>query len=135
MLQSRLKDVPFFRDMSKKELASVAQQTDELDIRAGKVLAQEGDFGQEFFIIDSGTADVTRGGERVGELGPGDFFGEMALLDEERRTATVTATTDMSVIVMSRSSFRALDRTMPKVHAAVAQAIADRRAKDELTAS
>jgi CRP/FNR family transcriptional regulator, cyclic AMP receptor protein len=127
MYHARLKDVPFFSSMSKKELAAVAQQTDEIDIPAGKVLAREGDFGQEFFIIDSGTADVSRGGQRIGQLGPGDFFGEMALLDEERRTATVTATSPMSLIVMTRSSFRTLDRTMPKVHATVAQVIADRR--------
>jgi CRP/FNR family cyclic AMP-dependent transcriptional regulator len=127
MYHARLKDVPFFSSMSKKELAAVAQQTDEIDVSAGKVLAREGDFGQEFFIIDSGTAEVSRGGQRIGELGPGDFFGEMALLEEERRTATVTATSPMSLIVMTRSSFRTLDRTMPKVHATVAQAIADRR--------
>jgi CRP/FNR family transcriptional regulator, cyclic AMP receptor protein len=127
MYHARLKDVPFFSSMSKKELAAVAQQTDEIDVSAGKVLAREGDFGQEFFIIDSGTAEVSRGGQRIGELGPGDFFGEMALLEEQRRTATVTATSPMSLIVMTRSSFRTLDRTMPKVHATVAQAIADRR--------
>ena len=128
MLQARLKDVPFFSSMSKKELAAVAQQTDELDFAPGKVLAREGEFGQEFFVIGAGTAEVTRGGEPIGQLGPGDFFGEMALLEDERRTATVTATSPMSVIVMTRSSFRALDRTMPKVHASVAKAIADRRA-------
>lgn len=128
MLQDRLKDVPFFSSISKKDLAAVAQQTDEIDIPAGKVLAREGDFGQEFFVIDSGTAEVSRGGSRVAQLGPGDFFGEMALLDEERRTATVAATSPMSLIVMTRSSFRTLDRTMPGVHATVAQAIAERRA-------
>lgn len=128
MLQDRLRDVPFFSGMSKKDLAAVAQQTDELDIAAGKTLVREGDFGQEFFLIDSGTAEVTRGGASIGELGPGDFFGEMALLDEERRTATVTATSPLSVIVMTRSSFRALDQKMPSVHATVAKAIAERRA-------
>ena len=128
MLQARLKEVPFFSSMSKKELKAVAQQTDEIDVPAGKVLAREGDIGQEFFVINAGTADVTRAGDHIGELGPGDFFGEMALLEDERRTATVTATSPMSVLVMTRSSFRALDRTMPAVHATVAQAIADRRA-------
>jgi CRP-like cAMP-binding protein len=128
VLQSRLKDVPFFNSMSKKELAAVAQQTDELDFASGKVLAREGDFGQEFFVIEAGTAEVTRGGAPVGKLGPGDFFGEMALLEDERRTATVTATSPMTVIVMTRSSFRTLDRTMPEVHASVTQAIAERRA-------
>jgi CRP/FNR family transcriptional regulator, cyclic AMP receptor protein len=128
VLQARLKEVPFFSSLSKKDLAAVAQQTDEIDVPEGKVLAREGDFGQEFFVIGDGTAAVERGGERIAELGPGEFFGEMALLDEERRTATVTATTPMSLIVMTRSDFRTLDRTMPTVHAEVCAAIAERRA-------
>jgi CRP/FNR family cyclic AMP-dependent transcriptional regulator len=127
MDKARLRDVPFFSSISKRDLAAVAQQTDEIDIPEGKVLAQEGDIGQEFFVIDSGSAEVTRGGEHVADLGPGDFFGEMALLEAERRTATVTASSPMELIVMTRSSFRALDRTMPEVHATVADAIAGRQ--------
>lgn len=127
MDKSRLKSVPFFSNMSKRELAAMAQQTDDLDVPAGKVLAQEGEIGHEFFVIDQGTAEVTRGGQHVADLGPGDFFGEMALLEEDRRTATVTASSPVRVIVMTRQSFRAVDRTMPGVHAAVAEAIASRR--------
>ena len=128
MNQARLKGVPFFSSMSKRDLAAVAGQTDEVNVEAGKVLAREGDFGEEFFVIDSGTAEVVRGGERLAELGPGDFFGEMALIEADRRTATVTATSPMTLIVMTRSSFRALDRSMPAVHETVAKAIAERRA-------
>jgi CRP-like cAMP-binding protein len=128
MDQGRLKSVPFFSGMSKGELAAIAQQTDEVDVPAGKVLAREGDFGDEFFMIDAGTAEVTRGGEAIAELGAGDFFGEMALLEEDRRTATVTAKTPMSLIVMTRSNFRSLDRAQPAVHATVAKAIAERHA-------
>ena len=128
MEQGRLKAVPFFTAMSKSELAAVAQQTDEIDVPAGKVLAREGDFGEEFFIIDSGTAQVTRGGERIADLGPGDFFGEMALLEGDRRNATVTAATPMSLIVMTRASFRGLDRAHPQIHETVAKAIAERHA-------
>jgi CRP-like cAMP-binding protein len=128
MEQGRLKAVPFFSTMSKNELAAVAQQTDEVDVPAGKVLAREGDFGEEFFLIDAGTAQVTRGGEAIAELGAGDFFGEMALLEADRRNATVTAKTPMSLIVMTRASFRALDRDHPEVHAIVAKAIAERHA-------
>jgi CRP-like cAMP-binding protein len=129
MNQARLRDVPFFSSLSKKELAVVAQQTDELDVEAGKVLARQGDFGSEFFVIDTGTAEVTRDGEQLAELGAGDFFGEMALLEEDRRVATVTAKTPMTLIVMSRGSFRALDRSHPAVHETVANAIAERRQK------
>ena len=128
MDQGRLKSVPFFSGMSKGDLAAIARQTDEVDVPAGKVLAREGDFGDEFFMIDAGTAEVSRGGEAIAELGAGDFFGEMALLEEDRRTATVTAKTPMSLIVMTRSSFRSLDRAQPAVHATVAKAIAERHA-------
>ncbi len=129
MLEARLKDVPFFSSLTRKELAFVAQQTDELDVPAGKVLAKEGDLGREFFVIESGTAEVTKDGEHIAEMGPGDFFGEIALVAEERRTATVTSTSPMLLIVMSRASFRAIDRMLPEVHARVAKAIEDRRAR------
>jgi CRP/FNR family transcriptional regulator, cyclic AMP receptor protein len=128
MDQARLQAIPFFSSLSKQELATVAQQTDEIDVPAGRVLAREGDFGAEFFVIDSGTAEVKRGGERLAELGAGDFFGEMALLEEERRIATVTATSPMTLIVMTRANFRALDRTLPQVHETVAREIEARRA-------
>ena len=109
MNQARLKDVPFFSSMSEQDLAAVAQQTDEISVAAGRVLAREGDLGEEFFVIESGTAEVTRGGAPVAKLGAGDFFGEIALIREERRTATVTATSPMVLIVMTGSSFRSLD--------------------------
>ncbi len=128
MQKAQLRSVPFFSGLGKKELAAVAQQTDELDLPEGKVIAQEGDFGHEFFVVEEGTAEVTRGGDKVAELGPGDFFGEIALLEEDRRTATVTATSPMKVVVMSRADFRALDASMPRVHAGVCAAIEERRA-------
>ena len=130
MIQERLKQVPFFSSISKKDLGSVAQQTDEIDVSAGKVLARQGDVGEEFFLIDAGTAEVTRDGQRLANLGPGDFFGEMALLeDTDRRNATVTATSAMSLIVMTRASFRALNRSQPAIHATVSKAIAERHAQ------
>jgi CRP/FNR family transcriptional regulator, cyclic AMP receptor protein len=119
MQRDHLKQVPFFAGLPKKELDLLAQQTDEIDVAPGKVLAREGDLGHEFFVIESGSADVTRGGEQLGQLGAGDYFGELALLDEDRRTATVTATSPMALIVMTRSNFRSLDRAMPEVHATV----------------
>ena len=135
MLKDQLKDVPFFSSLSKRELTEVAQQTDELDVAEGKRLAREGDFGHEFFVIVDGTAEVVRGDNRIAELGPGDFFGEMALVWEERRMATVTATSPMRVLVMTRESFRAIDRTMPAVQARIVEAIEARRAAAESTAS
>src|ERR1044071_2890368 len=105
MREDRLRKIPFFEGLSKKEIKLLATQTDELDVRAGKELATEGEFGHEFFVIEEGTADVFRVGEKSRELGPGDFFGEIARLEEDRRTATVKAPPDMSVIVMTRADF------------------------------
>jgi CRP/FNR family cyclic AMP-dependent transcriptional regulator len=131
MDRAELKQVPFFAGLDRRELAALGRQADELDVRAGKVLAREGEFGQEFFVIEAGTAEVTQGGEQVASLGPGDFFGEIALLDgDARRTATVTATSAMSVVVLTRASFRALDREHPELHARVSAAIEERRRND-----
>jgi CRP/FNR family transcriptional regulator, cyclic AMP receptor protein len=135
MLKDQLKDVPFFSSLSKRELTEVAKQTDEVDVAEGKALAREGDFGHEFFVIVDGTADVVRGDTRLAELGPGDFFGEMALVGEERRMATVTATSPMRVLVMTRESFRAIDRAMPAVHTRIVEAIEARRAATQSAAT
>jgi CRP/FNR family cyclic AMP-dependent transcriptional regulator len=128
MLQAQLKGVPFFSGLSKHELDAVAREVDELDFPAGRVLIRQGEFGHEFFVIVEGAAEVLQGDAVIAQMGPGDFFGELALLDEDKRTATVTATSPMSLIVMTRSSFRSLDRTDPGVHAAVCKAIEDRHA-------
>jgi CRP-like cAMP-binding protein len=125
--KSQLKHVPFFAGMSKRELGVLETQTDEIDVPAGKTLTREGDLGDEFFVIEEGTAEVTRAGEHLNDLEPGDFFGERALIETDRRTATVTAKSPMTVIVMTRASFRALDRSDPEVHATVAEAIAARQ--------
>ena len=128
MDQARLKDVPFFSSMSEQDLAAVARQTDEISVAAGTVLAREGDLGDEFFVIASGTAEVTSGGAPVAKLGAGDFFGEIALIREEHRIATVTATSPMLLIVMKGSSFRSLDSSIPELRETVSKALAERRA-------
>jgi CRP-like cAMP-binding protein len=133
MFEAKLKDVPFFSKLSKRELATVAQQADEVDVGAGRVLAVEGEFGREFFVILDGTAEVLRGDTVIAELGPGEFFGEMALLDEDRRTATVRSISPMKVLVMTRQSFRDMDRAMPDINAAVLEAINQRRAALQAT--
>jgi CRP-like cAMP-binding protein len=135
MFEAQLKDVPFFSQLSKRELAAVAQLTDEVDVEPGHVLAREGDVGQEFFVIIDGTAEVLRGDSPIAELGPGEFFGEMALIEEERRVATVKAISAMRVIVMTRQSFRSIDNSIPQVHAAVKEAIKERRAALQATSS
>ena len=126
MNHARLKNVPFFSSMSEQDLDALAERTNELKVEAGTVLAREGDLGEEFFVIESGTAEVIRDGAPVATLGAGDFFGEIALIREERRIATVTATSAMVLIVMSGSSFRSLDSSRPEISDAVSKALAER---------
>jgi len=133
MHTKRLSDVHLFARLSKRDLETVSRLTDELDVEAGHVLMEEGDLGREFFVIESGRAEVTRDGARVAEMGPGDFFGEIALIEEERRTATVTAITPMVVVVLSGWDFRGLQQRLPAVHASVKDEIVKRRTADALS--
>jgi CRP/FNR family transcriptional regulator, cyclic AMP receptor protein len=119
----RLRAVGIFSGLSGKELERLSAWTDEISIREGEELATEGRFAHEFFVIEDGSAEVLQGGERIGELGAGDFFGEIALLETERRTATVRATTPMEVIVMFRPHFMQMEREMPAVADRVRSAI------------
>ena len=135
MLESQLKAVPFFSSLSKSELATVARLVDEVDVPEGQAVAREGRFGHEFFVIVDGTAVVVRGDTEIAKLGPGDFFGEMALVGGEQRMATVTATSPMRVLVMTRQSFREIDRTMPTVHATIVEAIQARREAARMSSS
>lgn len=130
----RLKRIPLFADLSRRDLDRLARWTDEVDVRAGRDLIDQGAFPHEFMVIESGTADVLVDGERVAELGEGDFFGEMALLVEQRRTATVTATTDLCVIVMHERDFRAMEDDMPEVATRIREVMDERRRGDEARA-
>src|SRR5438876_552191 len=100
-----LKAVPLFAECDDKQLAFIATQVDEVDFVAGRDLCREGASGGEFFVILTGTAEVRRQGRHLRELGPGDFFGEIALLDGGPRTATVTALGPMKCLVLSRGGF------------------------------
>lgn len=107
---------PLFAELSRKELESVAQLGVTLEIAANQVLTKEGAIGQEAFLIVSGNAHCTVGDQvEVANLGPGDLFGEMSLLDGERRSATVIAETDMTVTVFNRREFVRLVESSPDV--------------------
>ena len=127
-----LKGVPLFEQCSKKDLQSIAQIADELDLRAGKVLITEGERGREFFVIVVGEVEVRRKGRKVATLGPGSFVGEMALLSKMPRTATVTAVTALDVLVITDRAFLQLLNTMPDLWLKVARALAERVGADEL---
>ena len=110
-----LESIPLFSSLSKSELKQVAQWADTIDVAADTELAREGSFAHEFFVIAEGTAEVRRDGEVVNELGPGDFFGEIGLLETERRTASVVTTTPLTAIVMFQREFRELEHRHPEV--------------------
>jgi CRP/FNR family transcriptional regulator, cyclic AMP receptor protein len=124
----RLKQAPLFEGLSKKELGEIARLTDDLQLEPGTVLCKEGSIGREFFVIVDGEAEVTRKGKHVAVRGGGDFFGEIALLTETKRTATVTATSTLRCFVLTSRDFRRLLDENPGVERKVLTALAERLA-------
>ena len=103
-----LRRVPLFADLERRELESIAQSLKERTFPAGQVIATEGQHGVGFFVIEEGTASVSIGGEERGRLGPGDYFGEIALIAGGDRTATVKADTELRCLGMTFWEFRPL---------------------------
>jgi CRP/FNR family transcriptional regulator, cyclic AMP receptor protein len=108
-----LAQVPLFSACSKKDLQAVAKRAEDVNVEAGKVLVSEGAAGAEFFVILDGQAAVSRHGQEVATLGPGDFFGDLALLDRAPRNATITAKTPMELVVLGQREFSALIDEVP----------------------
>ena len=102
---------------------------DQIEVPEGKILAREGDPGWEFFVVCEGRAKATKGGRKIASFGPGSFFGEMSLLDEGLRSATVTAETDMQLLVLTYRSFSALIADNPSVSRKMLRGMAGRPAK------
>jgi CRP-like cAMP-binding protein len=125
-----LKNVPLFAGCTKKELRELAARTDEIDLRDGYVLMREGRLGREFIVLVEGTAAVTKNGKQLAELEAGDWVGEIALLTNVPRTATVTATSPIRVLVITDRSFRRLVETMPSIALKVLASVGDRLARD-----
>jgi CRP/FNR family transcriptional regulator, cyclic AMP receptor protein len=125
-----LKQAPLFSGCSKSELRAVARIADELDLREGTVITREGRPGREFFVLVSGTADVTKKGEKVAQLGPGEWFGEIALLTDSPRTATVTATSPVDVLVVTDRRFKEVVETMPSIALKILSTVSSRLAHD-----
>ena len=126
-----IKGVPLFSECSRKQLNEIAGIADEIDLREGKELTQEGRPGREFFVLVDGTADVKKGSRRVNRLGPGDFFGEIALVRQTPRTATVVATSPVRALVITDRSFRALLEHQPEIQSKVMSALAARLGPEE----
>jgi CRP-like cAMP-binding protein len=128
-----LQGVPWFEGCTKDELAEVAALCERLSIDRGEVILREGRLGRELFVIISGTATVTRDGLVVNMLGPGDYFGELAAIESTPRTATVTATTDLDVLVIGPREFDSI-MSIPSIRNALLRGMGRRirRADDKL---
>lgn len=131
---AHLQRVPLFSGCSRDELRKVSRRITGLPVVAGHTLVNEGERGQEFFVIVDGRARVSRRGRDVGELGPGDFFGELALLADAPRNATVTAVTPMEAIVLSRREFEAALADAPRLTRRIMAGMATRLAAFDATA-
>ncbi len=115
-----------FEGLSKKELQELARVADDMEVEAGRVIAREGDVGREFFVLMEGEVRVDRGGKELGLRGPGDFIGEISILEDMPRTATVTAVTPLRFFVLSARAFRGVVEEHPEVESKVLRALARR---------
>jgi CRP/FNR family transcriptional regulator, cyclic AMP receptor protein len=127
-----IRRAPLFASCSKRELEEIARIADEIDLREGKEMTRQGSRGREFFVLLEGEAEVTRDGAVINELGPGDFFGEIALVSDSPRTATVTATTPVRTLVVTATSFKRLLDDQPEIQRKVLVELAERLAPEAL---
>ena len=126
MDEARLAAIPLFAGLNRKERRALAPRADEVELDEGRAMVREGDWPYEFFAIEQGTAEVRRGDQLLAELGPGDFFGEMALVGDTRRNASVVATSPVVVVVMTAQAFRQTARELPEVADKLRAAIEER---------
>jgi CRP-like cAMP-binding protein len=127
---SRLKSIPLFEEVGDEELAQIAPFATEVEVEAGRELVREGDFSYEFMAIEEGEAEVTRGGEHVADLGPGDFFGEMGLLERTLRNATVTAKTAIRLVTLTGWDLKRVERSAPEAMERIRSVLEERRQAD-----
>jgi CRP/FNR family transcriptional regulator, cyclic AMP receptor protein len=121
-----LAQVPLFSTCSRKDLQKLGKASDEIEVKGGKVLVEEGKPGHEFFLIEDGTAEVRRNNRKVATLGRGQFFGELSLLDRGPRSATVIADTDMTLVVLGQREFLGVIDEVPAMAHKLLAALAGR---------
>jgi CRP-like cAMP-binding protein len=121
-----LKSIWLFSSCTTGELRKLRGALDEVEVPAGKLLVEEGRIGTEFFVIVDGTANVTRSGRKVATLGPGAYFGELALLDRHPRSASVVSETDMDLLVLSQRQFNNLLEAVPTITRKLLAALSSR---------
>ncbi len=123
-----LRKAPLFEGLSRKELEELARLADDLEVSEGKVLTKQGETGREFFVLMDGEVEVERDGKSLGRRGAGDFIGEISLLEDIPRTATVTAVTSVRLFVLTAQSFRSVVEALPEVENKVLRTLARRLA-------
>lgn len=123
---ARIKRIPIFSDLTDDELKVITTFATMAELPAGATVVREGDFANRFMAIDEGEAIVTRGGEQIGRLGPGDIFGEIGLIEKERRTATVEAVTPIRVIQIERWELHRMKKVLPEVYDRIEKLAAER---------
>ena len=127
MDEAALRQLHVFDGLSRKQRRLLAARADELEVSPGKMLCSKGETAHEFFVIEDGTAKVVRDGQYLDELGPGDFFGEMGLLDNAPRNADVVAKTPLKLMVLSGRALRDLEREAPGFARRLSRSVEQRR--------
>jgi CRP-like cAMP-binding protein len=128
----RLAGLPLFADLDDGELAEIAACTREVTVAAGTTLAAQGDNAYEFFVIETGEAEVRKDGESIASVGPGDVVGEIGLLVTGARTASIVATTPMTLIAMFSREFKQIEKRMPAIAQSVRATMRERVARTSL---
>jgi cAMP-dependent protein kinase regulator len=126
MEPSQLQRIPLFANASDEELKKVAAFAESNEVADGTEVIGEGEFSRALMAIEDGTATVTRDGEHVADLGPGDVFGEAGMLDDSMRSATVTATSPLKLISMGHFEVKRLKKDAPDVYAKIEDLVAER---------
>jgi CRP-like cAMP-binding protein len=128
MDEARLKQIEPFAGLSATERKELARLLDEFNAATGTTLVSQGDYGYEFMVIEEGTAEVFRDGERIATFGPGDFFGELAVLDDgSHRNASVVATSPVRVLTLTAHYMRVVREHLPGIGDQIDRVIADRK--------
>ena len=124
---TQLKRIPLFADASDEELKQVAAFAQSKEVAEGEVVVSEGGYSRELLAIEEGSAEVTRDGEHIADLGPGDVFGEAGMLDDQMRSATVTAKSRMKLISLGHFEVQRLKKDAPEVYGKIEELVEQRR--------
>jgi CRP/FNR family transcriptional regulator, cyclic AMP receptor protein len=128
---TQLKRIPIFADVPDEDMSVITTFATSEEAPEGATIVKEGDYANAFMAIEEGTAKVTRGGEQVGELGPGDIFGEIGLIEKEKRTATVEATSRVRMIKIEHWELQRMKKKLPEVYEKIANLASERGAGGE----